>query len=192
MPAFKRHKTRTFLSLILAGWFGLLSSVLAEHAFVIKSIETELQEDVYHLNAKVDYRFSDAALTALKNGVPLLILMDFEVEKQRSWWFNKTVAELQQGYLILYHALSDQFILSNLNSGTQENFYTLDSALAALGNINQLPLIDSNILEADDEYRVIIRTRLDIESLPAPMRPIAYISKQWQLDSNWVSWPLTR
>lgn len=192
MPAFKRHKTRTFLLLILAGWFGLLSNALAEHAFVIKSIETELREDVYLLNAKVDYRFSDAALTALKNGVPLLILMDFKVEKQRSWWFNKTVAELQQGYLVLYHALSDQFILSNLNSGTQENFYTLDTALDALGNINQLPLIDSNILESDAEYQVIIRTRLDIEYLPAPMRPIAYISKQWQLDSNWVSWPLTR
>jgi len=192
MPEFIRHKTRIFISLILAGWFGFLSPALAEHAFVIKSIETELREGVYHLNAKVDYRFSDEALTALKNGVPLLILMDFEVEKQRGWWFNKTVAELQQGYLLLYHALSDQFIISNLNSGTQENFFKLESALEALGNIKQLPLIDSNILEADAEYQVIIRTRLDIESLPAPMRPIAYISRQWQLNSNWVSWPLTR
>lgn len=192
MPEFKRHKTRIYITLLLLGWLGPLQPALAEHAFVIKSVETQLRDDVYTLNAKIDYRFSDEALNALKNGVPLLVLMDIEVEKPRSWWLNKTVAELQQGYLLLYHALSDQFIISNLNSGTQENFYNLESALDALGNIKQLPLIDSNILEPDADYQVNVRTRLDIESLPAPMRPLAYISRQWQLDSNWVTWPLTR
>jgi hypothetical protein len=170
----------------------MLQPAVAEHAFIIKSVETQLSDGVYHLNAKIEYRFSDEALIALKSGVPLLVLMDIEVDKIRSWWFNKTVAELQQGYLLLYHALSEQFIISNLNSGTQENFYSLTSALSALGNITHLPLIDSNILEDDANYEVNVRTRFDIESLPVPMRPIAYISKQWQLDSNWVSWPLTR
>ena len=41
-------------------------------------------------------------------------------------------------------------------------------------------------------YQVKMRTFLDIESLPAPMRPLAYISSDWQLDSDWVSWPLTQ
>lgn len=192
MPEFKRHKVQYFIFIILLGWIGMLQPVMAEHAFIIKSVETQLSDEVYHLNAKIEYRFSDEALVALKSGVPLLVLMDIEVDKIRGWWFNKTVAELQQGYLLLYHALSEQFIISNLNSGTQENFYTLTNALSALGNIKHLPLIDSNILEADADYKVNVRTRFDIESLPAPMRPIAYISKQWQLDSNWVSWPLTR
>lgn len=183
---------KNVLYLILLGWIGLLQPVFAEHAFIIKSVETQLIDEVYHLNAKVEYRFSDEALVALKSGVPLLVLMDIEVDQPRSWWFDKTVAELQQGYLLLYHALSEQFIISNLNSGTQENFFSLSYALAALGNIRSLPIIDSNILENDVEYTVNVRTRFDIESLPAPMRPIAYISKQWQLDSNWVSWPLTR
>ena len=62
----------------------------------------------------------------------------------------------------------------------------------ALGQINNLPLIDARLLNPELRYQVKVRAHLDIESLPAPMRPLAYISSDWQLDSDWVSWPLTQ
>ncbi len=195
MPLSARHNPGAAWLIGLLGWLSLWlvpSAAWAEHAFVIKSLETELQNGVYHLSARVEYRFSDEALNALKNGVPLLILMDVEVVQQRNWWWDKTLAELEQGYLLIYHALSEQFIINNLNSGTQDNYSNLHDALEALGNLRDLPLIDAKLLEPDTEYQVRMRTHLDIESLPAPMRPLAYISHEWQLDSDWVSWPLTR
>ena len=164
----------------------------AEPAFEIKHAETVLIDDVYHINASLKFKFSDEALNALENGVPLIILFDIEVEKQRNWWINKNIATLAQGYLLLYHALSKKFVLHNLNSGTQENYSNLSSALYALGNLQHLPVLDAELLEKDADYIFRLRSYLDIESLPPPMRPLAYVSSQWQLESDWYTWTLNQ
>ncbi len=158
--------------------------------FRILAAETKLKDHVIQLDANMDLKFSDDALEALRSGVPLIILINIEVLKDRNWWWDKTIAELEQGYLLLYHALSEKYIIHNLNSGAQQNYMSLQTALYSLSNIRDFPLIDKNLLDKDDNYYVRLRTYLDIESLPAPMRPIAYISSQWQLESDWFSWPL--
>lgn len=197
MHAFGRmHNCRRQHRWVLAVLLGMatllpLQPAVAEHAFTIKYIETNLVDGVYQINAKIEFGFSEAALNALESGVPLLILFDLQVKKER-WYLNKTVARLEQGYLLLYHALSEKFIIHNLNSGVQEHYNTLNAALSSLGQIKNLPVIDANLLEPDSDYLVRLRTHLDIESLPAPMRPLAYISSEWDLDSDWYTWPLTR
>ena len=197
MPASTRHDIclsgRFWLAGLLVSVFALLplQSSTAEEAFIIKSLETTLVEGVYELDGRIDYQFSDEALNALQNGVPFLILVNIEVQQVR-WYWNKNLAELEQGYLLVYHALSEKFIIYNLNSGVQDHYASLDAALNALGHISNLPLIDAKLLKPDTRYQVRMRTHLDIESLPAPMRPLAYISSDWKLDSDWVSWPLTQ
>ncbi len=165
-------------------------AVQATEAFVIKSLETRLRDNVYSFSTRIEYGFSDEALAALKNGVPLIILLNIEVQQER-WYWNKTIAELEQGYLLIYHALSKKFILHNLNSGTQTDYSSLNSALHALGYLEHLPLIDAKLLRPETRYILRIRSKLDIESLPAPMRPLAYISSDWRLQSDWYTWPLT-
>ncbi len=162
----------------------------AAEAFVIKSLETRLQDNVYSFNAHIQYAFSDEALAALKNGVPLIIVLNIEVQEER-WYWNKTIAQLEQGYLLIYHALSKKFILHNLNSGIQTDYSDLSSTLYALGHLRDMPLIDAKLLKPDSQYILRLRSQLDIESLPAPMRPLAYISSDWRLQSDWYTWPLT-
>ena len=162
---------------------------LAE-GFKVLAAETKLVNQVYNLDANLDLKFSDDALEALRSGVPLIILINIEVLKDRNWWWDKTIAELEQGYLLLYHALSEKYIIHNLNSGSQKNFISLNAALSSLSYIKNFPLIDKNLLIDNDQYYARLRIYLDIESLPAPMRPIAYISSQWQLESDWFTWPL--
>jgi hypothetical protein len=186
--------SRHWLGVLLVGVTTLLlplQASRAEHAFTIKSLETQLVQGVYQLDSRIEYHFSEEALSALQNGVPFLILLNIEVEQIR-WYWNKNLAELEQGYLLLYHALSEKFIVHNLNSGTQDHYASLNAALNALGRITNLPLIDAKLLVPEGRYQVRMRTYLDIESLPAPMRPLAYISSDWKLDSDWVSWPLTQ
>jgi len=175
------------LCFLVSGFFATKSQA---EGFRILAAETKLKNNVFHLDANLDLKFSDDALEALRSGVPLIVLVNIEVQKDRNWWWDKTIAELEQGYLLLYHALSEKYIIHNLNSGAQQNFISLNAALHSLSNIREFPLIDKNLLEEGDDYYVRLRTYLDIESLPAPMRPIAYISSQWQLESDWFSWHL--
>lgn len=183
--------SRLSRKLALLLWLGLGCQPCAQaNGFSIRSVSTHLENKVYQLDANIDYQFSDSALEALRNGVPLIVLLDIKVEQYRAWWFNKTIADLQQGYLLLYHALTEKYIVNNLNSGAQENYEQLSAALNALGKVKNLPILDAHLVNNGAHYLVRLRTRLDLESLPAPMRPLAYISSDWRLESNWYEWPL--
>ena len=192
MRLFKSNKPN--ISLFAASLCLLITTLVSVNTFAegfnILSARTNLKDNVFQLSARMDLEFSDDALEALRSGVPLIVLINIEVEKNRGWWWDKTIAELEQGYLLLYHALSEKYIIHNLNSGAQQNFISLNAALNSLSNIDNFPLIDKNLINQEDQYYVRLRTYLDIESLPAPMRPIAYISSQWQLESDWFEWPL--
>ena len=154
--------SRVKLLLPLLLWLGLgLSAGAHADGFTIRSVATHLQDKVYLLDANIDYQFSDAALEALRNGVPLIVLLDIKVEQQRAWWLNKTIAELQQGYLLLYHALTEKYIVNNLNSGAQENYDQLSTALRALGKIKDLPILDAQLVTQGNRYIVRLRTHLE-------------------------------
>ena len=167
-----------------------ISQVVLAENFSIRSVETVLNDKVYQLNANIQFDFSDEAIKALQNGVPIIILLDMEVYRERSWWWDSRMAKLQQGYLMLYHALTEKYIVTNLNSGAQSDYRSLRSTLAALGRVRNLPLIDAHLLQKNTKYWVKLRVYLDIESLPAPMRPLAYLSSDWQLESDWYQWPI--
>jgi hypothetical protein len=79
-----------------------------------------------------------------------------------------------------------------LNSGDQDSFATLYSALNNLGRIQSLPVIDDSILEVGKTYRIRLRARLSTEQYPAPLRILFFWRDQWQLESDWFEWILER
>lgn len=172
--------------------FALLLCANSAHAdgFVINAIHTRLQENVYQLSASIDFHPTDEVLEALKNGVPIPILVEIEIQRKRKWWLDQDMAALEQRYKLQYHALSHQYLLQNVNSGAYYSFHTLNSALYALGRLQDLPLLDRQLIQPGEHYEVLIHAELEIEALPSPLRPLAYITPAWRLDSDWYTWSL--
>ncbi len=162
----------------------------AQSGIWIRSAETRLVDGVYRLDASIDYQLSDAAVEALDKGVSLTIELTISVERERAYLWDETVAELNQHYFIRYHALSRMYLLKNLNSGAQRNFPSRRAALQALGRVMGLPVLDQSLLRAGERYRAYLRAALDIEALPLPLRPLAYLSSDWRMVSDWYSWRL--
>jgi hypothetical protein len=187
------RRLRRWLHLLAASLFVSLILTPAAHAsdFFITGVHTEVKEGVYLLDADIDYRFSDEALQALSNGVPLTVQLTIEVSRVRNWWLDAEVAILEQRYSLQYHALSHQYLLRNLNSGAFYSFPHYRGAVKALGSVREFPLLDSKLILADEDYRVSMQAELDIEALPSPLRPVAYITPNWRLKSDWYSWSLT-
>lgn len=176
--------------LLLALFLSLTPVTLLADDFPISEIHTRLQDNVYLLDAYIDYRLSDRVIEALNNGVPITLHVDIEIQRKRRWWLNADLATLQQRYELSFHALSHQYLLQNINSGAFYSFHTLDGALENLGRLNGFPLLDRQLVETDEEYLVHLHAALDIEALPSPLRPLAYISPEWRLDSDWYTWSL--
>lgn len=166
------------------------ASAIADN-FFITGIHTRLKDNVYLLDANIEYRLTENVIEALNNGVPITVQVNIEIQRKRRWWLDAEMAVLEQRYQLRYHALSHQYLLQNINSGAFYAFHSLEAALETLGDVNDFPLLDKQLVEEGEEYEVLLHTELDIEALPSPLRPLAYITPAWRLDSDWYTWSLT-
>ncbi|HEB94024.1 MAG TPA: DUF4390 domain-containing protein [Gammaproteobacteria bacterium] len=178
----------------LLGWLCALlicaGPLSAAQPFSVQGAKTTLKDGVYRLDALLTFALPKKVLEALDNGVPLTFALDIDVRGPRRYLWDENIASLQQRTTIQYFALTEQYLLRNLNSGHEASYSTLISALRALGDIRSLPIIDARLLDPDKHYMVSIRSYLDFESLPVPLRMRAYISRHWWLTSGWYSWDL--
>ncbi len=196
-----RGKRKTGLRvLVLAMLAGMLAAVplaaqqLPERQgfFDIRSATTNLNAGVHELEARLQLILSDEALDALNSGVTLTIELEFEVIRVRGLWIDASDANLTFQYELEYRPLSQRYIVRNLNSGDQDSFSTLYSALNNLGRVQGLPVIDDAVLGADSRYRLRLRARLSTRQYPAALRILFFWRSQWQLQSEWYEWTLER
>jgi hypothetical protein len=173
--------------------FGLLLSMscTANESFNVRAASTQLVEGIYRLYAQIDYPLNEDVQKAIESGIPLIVNQEIELLRLRRWLWPKAIKHITIRYQLRYHALSEQFVLIYLSQeGRQRAYLDLTVAIKHLGTIKGYPLIAQKELEPGQRYRVRLRTRLSIEDLPVPMRPLAYLSPQWHLDSSWFSWLL--
>jgi hypothetical protein len=181
---------RLVLLIALAAALWQPAAAQDEGRFDIRSAYTSLQDGVYFLDARVEYRLSDAALEALESGVALTLELQIEVVRRRRFFVDPAVASLRQRSQLQFHALSQRYVVRNLNSGEQASYATLYAALNAAGRIADLPLIDAALLDDDDDYYVQLRALLDVREIPGPLRLLAFWVDDWRLASEWYTWPL--
>lgn len=156
--------------------------------FQVLMVQTQRVEGRYWLDATLDYQFSQATLEALESGVPLTIELQVQVLRERGWLWDKRLVDLQRRYRLEYHALARQYLVTNQYTGQLRRFRDLSAARYFLGKIRRLPILEA--VETDESLMGRLRARLDIEALPAPLRPVAYLSPDWRLVSEWYTWPL--
>lgn len=167
----------------------VLLSPLAAHAadFKILNETCRSTEDAFVLDANIDFKFSDKALEALQNGVPLTLELHLQVRKDGAWLWEKDLMDSRLRYQIRYHALASVYQVIDMQSNTQESFVTREVAITALGDIQDMPVIRHEQMVKGKIYRVSLKASLDVDALPLPLRPLAYLSPSWNQSSEWRS-----
>jgi len=159
--------------------------------FNVRDAHVWNDEDGWFLDAQCDIRLSTGAREALENGIPLVFELRAQIVKTHSWLWDKVEYERTQLRQLQYHALSRSYLVRDIGSGRQGVYGSLDDALYAVGLIDTL-LLTSDTLDSNRDYIVRLRGSHDIESLPTPVRLLAYVSSQWDMNSQWYTWPLAR
>lgn len=161
-----------------------------EPALVIQSAESRLVDDVVRLDVAFDLRFSEQMIEALQRGVALTLLIEIEINRERSYLWSTTIATLEQRYQISYQPLTQYYALNNLNSEVEVQLPSLELLLAVINELDDFPLLDAALLAADATYFGEIRISVDSGSFPVPMRLMSYFNDDWDLSSEWFEWPL--
>ena len=181
-----------FLATLAIGSGVAQDNVEREGYFEVRSATTAIDACVHTLDARLQLVLSSEALSALASGVTLTIELQMQVIRVRRWIVDDTEAELAVRYELEYRPLSQRYIVRNLNSGEQDSFATLYSALNSLGRVQGLPVIDEALLDPDGKYRFRLRAMLNTQQYPATLRLLFFWRGQWQLQSEWFEWSLER
>jgi hypothetical protein len=178
--------------LVTAGWLLLAAAALpaAETQLSVQSASLQLVENVYQLDARVAIDLPPGAQRAIDTGLTMHFEFEIEISRVRRYMPDAGVATVVQSFEVVFHALSQRYLLRNLNTGEQADFGTLAAVLEHLSEINGLPLIDSTLLPPGESYEGRIRAVLDMGNVPEALRWLMFWTDDWSVSSEWYTWKL--
>jgi hypothetical protein len=164
------------------------TSATAQARLEVRSAYIEPAERIYELNATLNFDLPEGARAVVREGVPLTLHLEIVVKRQRNYWLDETVATLDQYYELAYRALSERYLVRNLNSGEQASYATLDAALDALRVISRLPILDQALVSRELRHEISVRANLDVRTMPDALRFVLFWSDDWRQRSEWYTW----
>lgn len=186
-----------YLARQVLGWLlcviatiGPLAEAVAAPELVIRSVHVVADEGVYELDATLELPLPDAARKAVDSGLTLRLTYEIVVDRVRRYMLDTEIASLEQRYEVSYHALSQRYLVRNLNTGEQYDFGTLQGALDRVCEIHGLPVLDTALITPGPAYEGRIRAVLDLSTAPDVLGWLLFWSDDWSDGSDWKTWTL--
>jgi len=178
----------------LAGFLALLAAApLRADNIDVRDAALRPTVEGMVLDADFAFELTPRLAEAVANGVPLYFRIEFEMTRPRWWWFDERAASAVLQMRLSYHALSRHYRLAvggeeqNLleQSLLQQNFATLDEALAVMKHVRNWLVVDRTVGFSRSDYQAAVRMRLDTSLLPKPFQLSAITSRELHLESPW-------
>jgi hypothetical protein len=166
--------------------------VAGEAGEIDVAASVNLREGVYELTARVTYPLNNDVRAALADGATVRFSLRAVVDRQRRFWLDATVVDVILRRELSWNAVSQRYILRNVQDGAQDSFAALDEALAAIGVVRDWQIAAQPKLEPDETYRIRVRAGYRSSRMPDALRALAFWSDGWSSESEWKSWTLPR
>jgi hypothetical protein len=177
-------------SCVLTLFLWLVPGGNAAADFKVTDVTPRIVDQSLAVSGDLDLELTSKVQEALGKGVPIEVVIDIDLYRMRAILWDARVANWVLHRRISYHALSRQYLVTGHKHDADaiESFTSLQAALASMGLLDDLKFPLKHQLQTDSQYYVSVRASLDIDSLPALLRPVAYTSLAWRLSSGWTRW----
>ena len=187
-PCFARPPERLAalgrLAIVLACLL-FLTPLRAETAFTRQAIAQE--DGHYVVDADFTVTLNRRIADAITHGITVYFVLEAEIREPRWYWADQVRARKTRSYALSYHALTRSYRVSR--GSLHHSFSTLGAALASLHPVREWRVATTNEVEPGREYVAALRFRLDSDLLPRPFKASAVGSRDWTVDTEWVTWP---
>jgi hypothetical protein len=178
------------LALCVFATIGLGVASAQAESLKLRDVSVELEEGVYTLDARLGLGLPDDARKAVESGLTLRLNYEIVIDRVRRYMPDAEIAALVQRYEVSYHALSQRWLVRNLNTGEQQDYGSLEAALERVGDVRNLPVIDAALLAPGPVYQGRIRAVLHLSTAPAVFGWLLFWADDWSEESEWVTWTL--
>ena len=186
MHCLKKIKLSIFFSFWMILFFSS-STIASDNSLIIKTAEINSQFEAYFLNADFDLSFNDDLDEAIKKGIPVNFIIEFELKKPRKYWFEEEVTKKTKEILLTYHALSKQFTLTE-SENRLIAFDNLTQAKNELKKIKNWRIFDKSQIDDTEKYSAYLQVKLDQTKLPKQLQADITTNQEWQLASKQFQW----
>ena len=186
MHCLKKIKLSIFFSFWMILFFSS-STIASDNSLIIKTAEINSQFEAYFLNADFDLSFNDDLDEAIRKGIPINFVIEFELKKPRKYWFDEEVTKKTKEILLTYHALSKQFTLTE-SENRLIAFDNLTQAKNELKKIKNWRIFDKSQIDDTEKYSAYLQVKLDQTKLPKQLQADITSNQEWQLASKQFQW----
>jgi Domain of unknown function (DUF4390) len=156
----------------------------------IESIQLHKADEGLQLSATLGFELPQMIQEALHKGIPIVFSTQVDLQKDRWYWYDKTVVSHTKQVRLSYQPLTRRWRVQvndstqGASSGLSQHHDSLTQALSAVRRINRWKIAEWSDLEPDAKYTVEFRFRLDTSQLPKPFQIGAGASSEWSLQAN--------
>ncbi len=172
--------------LLLGFLLALFGAPLGAAEIAIRNAQLGATEDGYSLNAEFGMVLNGRLEDAVNKGVVLHFVIDFELLRNRWYWFDEQVVRRHKPVQLAYLALTRQYRVSVGN--LHQTYASLGEAMRGMARLAPWPVLDKAMVKPDVAYQAELQMRLDLSQMPKTFQVSALSNKEWTLSSGWQRW----
>ena len=161
-----------FARIAIAAFFAVLLALLPGAARAegveLAHLATRKVDDGLELSFTTRFDLSRPAEDALHKGVPLYFVAEVNVLRNRWYWRDARIAQVERTWRLAWQPLTRQYRVSM--GGLHQSFATLDEALNVVRGVSGWHIAEPRDIEDGGSYYLEFSFKLDVSQLPRPMQ----------------------
>lgn len=164
-----------------------MGSLAHSQGIVVKQAELEKIDAGWLLNANFSIALPAGLENALKKGVTLHFVTEFQLTHGRWYWFDEKAVKVERQIRLSHQPLINQYRITV--GDFTFSAASLAEALRVTGTVGGWSVIEAAAISTTKQYEAAVRLTLDLGKLPKPFQVDALNSKDWSLSGEWLRFP---
>jgi hypothetical protein len=159
----------------------------AQDATLANITVSNTQEDLL-LSLNLEGAFREEMKQAILSGAPSTFSYFAKLNRVRSLWFDKDIADLEVTHTIVYDNLKKEFtVIRSWKDNNPEVTKSFDEARKWMTEIENLKIIPLNRLEKGEQYQLRVKAEVSKKTLPLYLHYILFFVSLWDFETDWYT-----
>ena len=180
-------RTKTVFFLILGLLLIASQAGYAQDATLTNITVSNTQDDLL-LFLNLEGAFREEMKQAILSGAPSTFSFFAKLNRVRSLWFDKDIADLEVTHTIIYDNLKKEFTVTrSWKDNNPEVTKSFDEAKKWMTEIDSLKIIPLNRLEKGEQYQLRVKAEVSKKTLPLYLHYILFFVSLWDFETDWYT-----
>ncbi|MBW2470417.1 MAG: DUF4390 domain-containing protein [Deltaproteobacteria bacterium] len=180
-------RTKSVFLLILGLMLIASQAGYAEDATLTNITVSNTQDDLL-LFLNLQGAFREEMKQAILSGAPSTFSFFAKLNRVRSLWFDKDIADLEVTHTIVYDNLKKEFTVTrSWKDNNPEVTKSFDEAQKWMTEIDSLKIIPLSRLEKGEQYQLRVKAEVSKKTLPLYLHYILFFVSLWDFETDWYT-----